>query len=422
MNFFLSYKYGDVRHETPARALKDLLEALGHQVTQHRGLRNVGDKFVPEVEQLIRECDCLFAFIDGEQPGDYSHWIERERLFGAMHGVEIFPVRISGRPDPYVLEIFVDGTKVDLDTISAAIRRIGDLETKSLKHSKDRLQRMMRGVLEHLPSSARFEILDTLQTIIFGDNAKEGHGIRREEEWLRKELRSALAFRAVDALGPEPWLNPHHYRYFALQVREYLRRNYERASSSGPDSSKSSGSGRMVVTVRPPLNEAINRSAENARTRYRFPESNTRWDNPGDLTINVSEGGGFFEYSRILLWDEAQLGSEIAGSIIALHEVFNVPLLCRVTRRDDIARSASYFFLETPPRVLENPARDHGLIGRYFLTADGSAKEGDVLRSGRIPVPTLQDKHVDELYSDHLAADDIAFARDVHDSVVQARR
>ncbi len=167
-------------------------------------------------------------------------------------------------------------------------------------------------------------------------------------------LPSARGIYAIDVLGPSGWLSPTAFRYLAVQIREYIRRN---VAADG---------WRLLVSDRLAGAIATGVAHMNGKSATLFDNNETpRWWESGQPKL---------EFCRVLLWTEDELASPIAESVIAIHEAFNVPLLFikRPLAHDD--REVDYIFFADGKRVV---------AGFYGVAADDYKTHAFV--NGRIP-------------------------------------
>lgn len=127
----------------------------------------------------------------------------------------------------------------------------------------------------------------------------------------RTLLKGCNAIYALDAIGPAGWLNPSTFRYLAPQFKAYLKNN-------------TVNDNKWDLKVSPNLEKIILRAIQNAQKKG-LKESQTKFDNPFDFTWSSTKNVKL-ENIRILLWNKEELLTPFAGSIIAIHEAFHVPL------------------------------------------------------------------------------------------------
>jgi len=151
----------------------------------------------------------------------------------------------------------------------------------------------------------------------------------------QRDLPGCRSIYATDVLGPSEWIKPTAYRYLAIQARHYLRGNARRGK-------------KWHLTVDHELAQAILSSCERAKndhgTGNTLHQSRTLFDNRGELSW--VEGEPRFQFSRILLWTKEELCSPIAKSIVAIHEAFHIPLMCKIVTRDDPLRQGDFILFE----------------------------------------------------------------------------
>jgi hypothetical protein len=163
-------------------------------------------------------------------------------------------------------------------------------------------------------------------------------------------LPTCMGIHAIDVIGPHAWISPQTYRYLAPQIRKYIIAN-------------TNDKNQWHVQVAPPLAQALRTSVKNASERNEIAESLTRFD---DSDFNWKEAETpRLEFSRILLWNKAELLSPVTKSIIAIHRLFNVPLFFLETNRSDPKRDIDFILFHMKDRTVEG---FYGLKYRKYET------------------------------------------------------
>jgi hypothetical protein len=75
-------------------------------------------------------------------------------------------------------------------------------------------------------------------------------------------------------------------------------------------------------------------------SRTLLSQSLTLFDNPQELQVEVGEPR--LEYARLLLWSKEELLSQVADTVITIHDQFSVPLFFIETAPDDPNRDLDF--------------------------------------------------------------------------------
>jgi len=191
------------------------------------------------------------------------------------------------------------------------------------------------------------ELLEQLADSL-GTSASKNLGIDHHliNQIARFSLPNATKIYAIDVLGPPGWLSPVSFRYLSVQIKEYLRKNIEE--------------NQWHLRVSEELSTAI----KTALQRTPLTEgSKTLFDNPKQLFWEAAQPK--LEFCRVLLWSREELASQVAESVIAIHEAFQVPLFFIETARADRARDVDYIFFANETSVISG---FYGLRGEGYTT------------------------------------------------------
>ncbi|HEV7606268.1 MAG TPA: nucleotide-binding protein [Steroidobacteraceae bacterium] len=199
------------------------------------------------------------------------------------------------------MRLWVNGIRAENEKAKAEFPQLPAVEA-ALRDALKRLRTYNEPTqgFDEMASSVLNQIADS-----FGD-----HGITEKLilDITSSSLTNAVSVFAVDVLGPKGWMQPAAYRYLAAQIRPYIRKNLRE--------------NKWHITVSSELKNAIDTAIRNAKVD--LPESSTLFDNSEELRW---EGGQpNLQIARILRWSDVELRSQMAATIIDIHEAFHVPL------------------------------------------------------------------------------------------------
>ena len=139
------------------------------------------------------------------------------------------------------------------------------------------------------------------------------------------------------------------------------------------------------------------------------------------------------QYARILLWSREELLSSVAHSLLHIHEVFHIPLLCRERKpgeeesefilfeKRDGSRGEGFWSHRSksgePPRLKEIDGREYGEYKKKFLSLLSDPDSPLLLRQIRGGSGSENQSNAKQ-YLLHSSASEVRLSRDVRRSRV----
>ncbi len=190
------------------------------------------------------------------------------------------------------------------------------------------------GEVQSLKKPFNSSTIDVLASNIFGQ-LTSSVDLRNDMATLlvdriRDHLDEATSIFATDVLGPSAWISPNAYRYLAIQIKQYIKRNTSKNN--------------LKLFVDKKLGEAIVNACRNAKSLTGIDQSLSLFDNPKDFYWEMKTPK--LQFARILLWSREELMSQIGEAVIAIHQAFNVPLFYLEVDEKDGQRDCDYILFE----------------------------------------------------------------------------
>lgn len=298
-----------------------------------------GKSFYESLLEIVNSCNAAIMIFSEEdlthkrdcvqlQPRD--NIILETGLFAGKHGREQALIARIGKP----------GLPTDLEGVTCLNLKHTENEEDFKKHNRSKIKNWLFQIKSNLLKSNNIEVqfpnlyksilgiiaelktntiinshsLDIIASSIFSrissifddESYIAGFLVNR----IENELLNCKSIFATDVLGPSAWISPNAYRYLAIQIKYYIRRN-----TQGDD---------WHLIVDDDLGKSISKACEKVKKLTGVGQSFSLFDNPKDFEWEI--GNPNLQFARILLWSKEELLSPIAESIIAIHQAFNIPV------------------------------------------------------------------------------------------------
>jgi hypothetical protein len=300
----------------------------------HAAIVRVGEASLPsDINGLI--------YLSAERP-------ERDPLTRAYDRSE-FRLQLKDDLRPWLAHLMNDarpaGEPVDVKASTQLVRTWERLKS----------QHAWAGDYEAIACEVLEQMADSLEP---GDSHNQGINHALINKLSETFLARADAISAIDVLGPPGWLSPISFRYLAVQIKEYIRRNL--------------ASDRWNLRFSPRLAAAIRGAVSqcDGGSLTMFDESDRGREDHSGRRVFWAEGTPSLEFCRVLLWSNEELLTPVAESVIAIHEAFHVPLFFVETPRQCRERDVDYIYFGRDGRMLDG---FYGLRKRDYATESFAA-------------------------------------------------